>query len=590
MLHAHLPWVLTHGRWPHGSEWLYEAAAASYLPLIERLLALRPATAPPQTPGPRLTVSLSPILLEQLADPAFADGFEEWLQQRSAAARNDARDFRRARDVAGLTLARHWEESFTATREQFRNRWGRSLIAAFRELGSSGRAELITTAATHGYLPLLGRDGSITAQIQLARRVFERHFGQMPRGFWLPECAYRPRAHWASPVGHPPEGAVPADPEPAALARLRPGIEEFLHDTGVRFFVVDSQVVGHGALPPPSSHANFAEPPRLSDLGVAWNDEYALPATATRPLPAAPVRNRPPRSRGSAGGAPRTPSPAAFLRDPETAIRVWNRHVGYPGDPCYLDFHRRRFPGGLRYWRVTDNRGERAGKEPYDPAAAAERVRHHAADFLGVVAERLTAHQEATGTEGVLCAPFDAELFGHWWFEGPEWLAAVLGQIEAEDRVRAATPIEYLEGRGVVVGGRLREGSWGRGGEHGVWLNDQTAWAWGLIHRAEARLAERVVNLRAHSSPVTRDLLRQMARELLLLQASDWPFLISTLGARDYAEERLRGHGAAFDRLDAIAARISAGESPTAVEREELRRLETLDRPFPEVDPEWWSA
>lgn len=593
VLHAHLPWVLTHGRWPHGAEWLYEAAAASYLPLIERLApngTLPNGTLPNGTrPGARsrLTLSLSPVLLEQLADPEFASGFEAWLEARIASAVEDRREFRRLRDGACAALAHRWEQFYVATRDRFRDRWGRSLVAGFRALATGGRVELITTAATHGYLPLLAHDASIRAQIRLAQEVFTRHIGKSPRGFWLPECAYRPRAHWATPAGQVPGGREPSAGPDDGVSRLRPGIEEFLADAGLRFFVVDAHLAGHGPRPASVSSADLLAPPRLATLRAAWDESYAVPELGRAAPAYRPVRV--PTLRAPGASPPlETPPPAAFLRDADTALRVWSRHAGYPGDPDYLDFHRRRFPGGLRYWRVTDHRSDRAAKELYDPERAATRVREHAADFVNVVAGRLADYRATGHRPGFLCAPFDAELFGHWWSEGPDWLAAVLEGFERDGRVTTATPADYLAGDGVVARARLREGSWGHGGDHGVWLNDETAWAWERIHAAEARLSERVRRLVADRRPFTRALLRQLARELLLLQGSDWPFLISTLGARDYAEDRVRGHAAAFDALDAVAARLSAGDSPTEADRAELRRLETLDRPFPEVDPEWW--
>lgn len=595
VLHAHLPWVLTHGRWPHGVEWLYEAAAEAYLPLLDRLGAAPTDPALSRT-GARLALSLSPILCEQLADPAFAGGFELWLTAREKAARDDRKTFVRERDGALAALATRWEQFFALTRDRFRHRWRGSLLDGFRELADAGRVELMTTAATHGYLPLLARDESLRAQIDMARRAHRRHFGRDPHGFWLPECAYRPRAHWASPFDPPVGGPLDPAADSRTTARLRRGIDEFLSDAGIRFFVVDAHLLGHPAQAPTAAGAApDAGPrpiPRWAELQAAWNDDYARPAPAGEPAPCAPFHLRAPDT--APPGAAAAPSmrdratPAVFLRDATTAARVWSRHLGYPGDPDYLDFHRRRFPGGLRYWRVTDSRSDLAGKEIYRPAAAAERVREHAAHFVEHVAERLATHRAETGRPGFLCVPFDAELFGHWWSEGPDWLAAVLAAFEADGRVATAVPSDWIESAGPVPTHTLREGSWGKGGDHGVWLNDQTAWAWREIHAAEARLTARVTTLAHDRAPLTRALLAQMARELLLLQASDWPFLISTLGARDYAEERLRGHAAAFERLDALLTVVSAGGALPEADRAWLQEIQTRDRPFPDLDPDDW--
>lgn len=223
VLHAHLPWVLTHGRWPHGVEWLYEAAAEAYLPLLDRLGA---APTDPALSGPgRGSRSAShPFSASNSPIPRLPAAWTPAAQPPQKAARDDRNLFVGARQGPWASMATRWEQFFALTRDRFRHRWRGSLLDGFRELADAGRVELMTTAATHGYLPLLARDESLRAQIDMARRAHRRHFGHDPHGFWLPECAYRPRAHWASPfdppVGGPldPAAGAPAPPRGCAAA------------------------------------------------------------------------------------------------------------------------------------------------------------------------------------------------------------------------------------------------------------------------------------------------------------------------------------------------------------------------------------
>jgi 1,4-alpha-glucan branching enzyme len=545
VLHTHLPWVLGHGRWPHGEDWLYEAAGECYLRILRLLQRL-------ETEGRTtcLTIGITPVLLEMLASPRFRQGFETYLDERRALAERDSDAFRDERDAHGAGLAAQWARFYGDAKRDFLETHAGDLVGAFRGLQERGRIEILTSAATHGYLPLLGRDESLEGQIRTAVASYRRHFRRRPRGIWLPECAYRPASAWSRPVG-PGGGAS------------RPGIETFLGRHGLRFFFVDTHLVA-GGVPIGSYEDRFAEP-RLDALG---------PPTGLSPNDV----------HGMAAGRRRL---AVFARDPRSSVQVWSADYGYPGDGAYLEFHRKRGPGGLRYWRITDRRLPLDAKIPYEPEAAAERVRAHAAHFAGLVRETLREHEDKTGRRGVVVAPFDTELFGHWWFEGPSWLEAVLRDLEPH--VAVVTASEYLEDHPPRSSVRLPEGSWGQGGQHWVWLNDDTKWVWERVYRAEDDFLEAIQASRRGDSPLVARILRQLARELLLLEASDWPFLITTGAARDYAEGRARFHTDAFERLRACLAQASRGGFLSLEDEAWLADLEARDSPFPEVEPDWWS-
>ncbi len=562
VLHAHLPYVVTHGTWPHGSDMLFECAAESYLPLLEvldRLVA--------EGVSPKVTVGITPVLAEQLADPEFKSQFAAYLDLRARAAAEDRAQFQGAGQGQLADLANRWETHLRATRRAFQETYGGDLIGAFRRLQDGGHIEVITSAATHGYLPLLGSDECLQAQVKQAVRAYQRHFGRPPRGFWLPECAYRPRYPWASPI---PE-AGPGQPV------LRKGVEEFLAENGLQYFIVDTQTLMGGA----TAGVYLERFPGLQQLWERFRASY-------RPGPAS-VEKSPYEVYFVASAPEDRPPVAVFCRDERTGIQVWSGEHGYPGDGWYLDFHKKRFPGGHRYWRVTSAQSDLGAKEIYEPARAEERIPENADHFCRLVDELLTGHRAATGRGGFLCAPYDAELFGHWWFEGPRWLYRVLRGLASDPAVELMTCAEYLETHPPEAAVSLPEGSWGQGGFHWIWLNEWTTWIWRRIYQAEAEMPGLAQAALGSSDPLLARIVSQAARELLLLEASDWPFLISTWTARDYAEARAAFHHEAFSRLAQMARRRAAGE-PVAPEDEVfLGECERRDSLFPDLDLAWWS-
>lgn len=569
VLHSHLPYVISHGRWPHGMDWLNEAAAETYIPLVRMLDRLLD-----EGRKPRLTIGLTPVLTEMLADDAFKREFVQYLTQKIEAAQADQAEFTRLGDGAMRRLAADWEAWSTAARTDFTDTYGRDLPGAFRRLQDRGAIEIITSGATHGYFPLLSRDTSIQAQVKQAVSSYRRHFGRQPRGIWLPECAYRPSYRWQSPL--------PGDPDEA---RERKGVEEFLSENGIEYFVVDAHLLKGGrAIGVYVDRFELLE--RLWARYVAERGEGdARPETPRSPYDLYYVASR-------RVGAP----VAIFTRDPQTAMQVWSGQHGYPGDGQYLDFHKKRFPGGLRYWRVTDSKADLADKQPYEPEAAQSRIGPQADHFRDLVKATLAGHQKATGRPGVVTAPFDAELFGHWWFEGPAWLEAVLRRVEDDPDLDLTTCGAYLDAHRPTDVIALPEGSWGEGGHHFIWLNQDTAWTWKHVYAAERALPallEEATPARLAADPTLERVLEQAARELLLLQASDWQFLISTVAAKDYAELRIAGHTEDFQSLAAIARRLLAvaGRGPsrlTAEEEAALSTIETRDHLFPDVDLTWW--
>jgi len=235
------------------------------------------------------------------------------------------------------------------------------------------------------------------------------------------------------------------------------------------------------------------------------------------------------------------PGVAALVRDPRSSMQVWSRQQGYPGDEWYLEFHKIRWPGGLKLWRVTGGGVDLGDKRPYEPGRAHERAADHARHFSDLL------DSLGRSKAGLVVAPFDTELFGHWWFEGVDFLAATYRELRRRPGVRPVTAGRHLSEHPPQKALRLAEGSWGVNGDHSMWMNDQTRWTWDRLWPLEDAFWDAAPAALAVS--VARPVLAQAARSLLLAQASDWQFILSTGAVPDYAERRFTGHCQDAERL-----------------------------------------
>lgn len=553
VLHGHLPWVLHHGYWPHGEVWLYEAAAESWLPLH----ALVRDCAAEGVPTP-LTLGLMPILLEQLRQPAFASGFRDWLDRQGHRAVADEAAFTARGELHLAWLATRWSDHFARLRAQFDALDG-DIPGAFAALHREGRVELLTSNATHAYMPLLLHEASARAQVRAGVATSRRVLGFPPRGAWLPECAYRPAGPWRPPVVH---GDV----------RDRAGVEELFAHEGVRFFFVDQHLYAEarseGVVDADGAFHKVGWDQAAWDHNRAWRSVLEPHGVSSRGGPASLV---------------------ALARHPEVSEQVWSGRVGYPGDGRYLEFHKREGHDGLRYWKVTGPGVDLGAKHAWHPDDVVVAVRDHARHFVAVVRSILQRHHDATGRRGMVVAPFDAELFGHWWFEGPAFLREVFRAMHGDPVVVPRTVSGALEVTPVDKVVSLPEGSWGAGGDHRVWFNEELKWIWEASYRAEDRFLALWHDLPWRLDPAVREALTSAARELLLLQASDWAFVIHTRGAVDYGYRRFCEHLARFDRACTVAEARARGEPDTPLRRLEVEDMAAHDPCFPDLQLEWWA-
>ena len=557
-LHSHLPYVINHGTWPHGLEWLSEAAAETYLPLLRifgRLekdgISLKP------------NINLSPILLEQLAHPVFKHELVEYLNRKIEAAKKDQEEYRKRGDAHMERVAEYWQGFFAEALKDFEE-LNRDIISGFRRFNDSGAIEVFTCAATHGYFPLLGTDASIRAQVRTGVETHKKHLGKAPRGFWIPECGYRPAGEWSYPVI--PNGASPEQYKPF----YRAGVEQILAENGIEYFFIDTHLVENSAI--------FTPYERLTGrIQVAFEKKPGKPRVSFyQPF----FADTPDRSKAHV---------AFFTRDPRTSVQVWSGDHGYPGEANYLDFHKKKFPGGHRYWQVTGARVDLGDKTPYHPDWASGKTRDHASDFARITAEAIQQYP-AEGAPPVLTAPFDAELFGHWWYEGPQFLENVAREFaKPESKLGLITCGEYLDRFPPQGFLKLDEGSWGKNGNNDVWLNPDTAWTWKHIYPAEFAVQRMARSGKWHGNALATRLAKQVCRELLLLESSDWQFLITTGAARDYAELRFDTHLQQFRDLMGAWQIFDKTNEISGEAQHVLQSVELRDSVFADIKPELWA-
>jgi 1,4-alpha-glucan branching enzyme len=489
LLHAHLPFV-RHPEYEefHEEDWLFEGVVETYIPLLQIFRRLASEHVPV-----RLALTMTPTLCAMLRDPLLQHRTERYLDRGIELSRREVE--RTAGDPSLNELARFYSARFNSARDFYLNEIRRDVVGAFAQLQEDGMLEIITCAATHGFLPLMEFcPEAMKAQIFIGRDEYRECFGRDPVGIWLPECGY-----------------VPA-------------VGKILQDANLRWTVLDA----HGLM--------FGEPrPRFAIFSP-----YYLPA-----------------------------GPAVFPRDRESSKQVWSAREGYPGDPAYRDFYRdigkdlpeeylagvypdvghRRY-SGIKYHRITGSEN----KEYYRRDWAMGAVEAHANHFLQSRVQQLEQLHEMLPIEPIILSPFDAELFGHWWFEGPEFLDLFLRKAAFDQKTfQLTTPTSYLLNHPTLQMVSPSSSSWGNKGYWEVWLDPCNSWIYPHLHAAAARMTEMARKFANTQSKYFDRLLKQMGREILLAQSSDWAFLMKTGTAREYAEKRTRDHLLRFMKLYELA-------------------------------------
>lgn len=467
-----------------------------------------------------LTMSLTPPLCEMLSDTLLLGRYRERLDALVTLAGALAVRHRGTFHEAAAEAALHTLER---VRHTFVDVYGMRLLEGFRRHQDRGHLSIVTCGATHGLLALTATYEARRAQVAAARQNYRKHFGRDPVGIWLGECAYQE------------------------------GLDEILAAEGIRLVFLETHGVTYGEPRPKFGHYR----PIISDAGVA-----------------------------------------CFARDPASARQVWSADEGYPGDPLYREFYRdagwdaplellRPILGdgprknvGVKLARIT-GKVPLHEKEAYVPAWAAERAKVHARHFLAARVAQAEQVRGEIGVEPLLVAPYDAELFGHWWYEGPQFLEALFRAATHEPALRFTTPERWLSENPVAQRVTPAPSSWGDRGYWDVWLNGDNAWIYRHLFRAEERMIELATRFGDDVSPLTARALSQAGRELLLAQSSDWAFIISMKTTVPYAVKRTRLHLA---NLDGLYHELLEGK----VDEARLAELEQRSPIFAELDWRLW--
>jgi 1,4-alpha-glucan branching enzyme len=543
-----LPYVRLAGRWPHGEEWIHEAAVETYIPLLNMLYDLRDEGIPF-----RLNIGITPVLAEQLADPLVLEHLETYIDSRIAAAERDMVYYNTPPTADGHLhyLAGWYKDLYSKIKTSFMSRFNRDLIGAFKRLQDDGFIEIVAGAATHAYLPLLSRDSTPRAQLKTGIQSYQRLFGKAPQTLWLPECAYRPAYY-------------------DEAGNVRVGLETFLKENGLGAFFSETHAITGG-----------------QPVGVAGGDvigpygeikrRYVLPASPEAPAREANTYAPYYVTNTSAGTNASGHSGVVVVgRNARTGQQVWSADWGYPGDQDYREFHKKADTSGLQYWRVTSKKIELGQKDVYHPDWAAYKIDQHAEHYAHLVGDLLRDHYRKTGCYGLIAATYDTELFGHWWFEGVQWLGKVLRYLALDQQIDLVTISGHLAAHPPTEAISLPESSWGAGGGHFVWDNPDNHWMWQPIHESEARMAALAARY-ADPTPAERATLNQAARECLLLQSSDWQFQVTTGQAKEYAIQRFNQH---LERFDQLAKALEDGQNAQSL----AESLYEQDKLFADID------
>ena len=460
---------------------------------------------------------MTPTLLNMLSDKLLMERYSAHLSKLEELSEKEVKRTAKRPEFNGTALL--YREKFKKIRKIFEN-LNRDLISAFRHFQDSGVLEIITCCATHAFLPLM-KDyrSAVKAQVEVGVNEYKRFFHVAPRGIWLPECGYNY------------------------------GDDQVLKEFGIEYFITDSHGITKAS--PRPSYDVYA--PIMCPSGVK-----------------------------------------AFGRDMESSRQVWSSIVGYPGDSNYREFYRdigfdlrmsyirpyihesgRRLNTGIKYYKITDRNSSE--KQPYSYSEAMKRVAIHGGHFIWCRERQIEHLMTKMDRKPVVVAPYDCELFGHWWYEGPEFIRYLLKKITLESKyVNLITPSDYLDYYSGIQESVPSASTWGANGYSEVWLNETNAWIYPHMHKAAERM-EKLAKQFEEADGLLLRALNQAARELMLLQSSDWAFIMKMGTTVGYATKRVKDHVFRFNKLfnDILSNNIN---------KDWLKEVESRDNIFPEID------
>ena len=466
----------------------------------------------------RITMSLTPPLLNMLDNKLLQERYIKYLEKHIELCEKEVK--RTVYDNRLNELSKYYLDRYSNDLHLYRDVYRCNLINAFKHFQDIGVLEIITCGATHGYFPILYvTEQTVRAQIGVGVQTYEKYFGKKPRGIWLPECGYVPEA------------------------------DKYLKEFGIEYIITES----HGILysDPAPLFGTYA--PIVSPEGVV-----------------------------------------AFGRDMESSRQVWSSINGYPGDYNYREFYRDigydtdydyikpyiasngvRVHTGIKYYRIT---GKDCEKDYYNLQWAKDSAEKQAGHFFDSRTNQIEHLAPLTENPPFILCPYDAELYGHWWYEGPYWLYTLFKKIYYDDcNFKLTTPGEYIDKYPNMQVASPCRSSWGANGYSEVWLNPTNDYAHKHLHVAGDRMVELAHLYPNEHNKLRKEALNQCARELLLAQSSDWLFIITNGTMVDYAKKRIKDHIGRFTKL---YGQIKKDK----IDKRFLEDIKEKDPIFPDID------
>lgn len=464
----------------------------------------------------KITMSITPTLMTMLQDSYLNKRYNTYLKKSIELSEKEI--LRTKGDKELNKLAQFYNERFNNNYAIYK-KYDYNLMNAFRKFDKLGVLEIITCSATHGLLPLLSiNPETVKAQISTGVQYYIDSIGHDPKGIWLPECAYTY------------------------------SLDSVLREFGIQYFISESKAI----------------------LNASPRPKYGTYVPIS-----------------TANGI------CTFGRDKESSYQVWSSFDGYPGDHSYREFYRDigyelpmeyispyidkkgiRIDTGVKYYRVT---GNTENKEYYNRERAMKKVKEHGEHFANSRHNQINKVSEHMDKPPIIICPYDTELFGHWWFEGPDFIYEFIKKSSEEcTSYELTSPANYLKKHPIVQCSSPCPSSWGENSDYSVWINSSNDWIYRDLHSCGEKMI-RLANNYKKPNELEKRALNQAARELMLAESSDWPFIIKNNTTVEYAVGRVNSHVERFNKLyDEITKK--------SIDENKLCKIEELDNIFPNVD------